>query len=108
MRNDILPYLELTYVPLDQLRHAPKKLRKLDPAHVREIAAVITVLGFCNPILIGKQNVVLDGEARLEAAKLHGLDRIPCIQVGHLNEKEQRVLRLAVNRLSEKGNWDLD
>jgi hypothetical protein len=107
-RNDILPHLELTYLPLHQLEPAPKKLRKLDPAHVREIAATIAELGFCDPILIGKENVVLNGEARLEAAKLHGLDRIPCIQVGHLNEKEQRVLRLAVNRLAEKGDWDLD
>ncbi len=107
-RNDILPHLELTYLPLDQLQRAPKKIRKLDLAHVKEIAAAITELGFCDPILIGKENVVLDGEARLEAAKLHGLDRIPCIQVGHLNEKEQRVLRLAVNRLAEKGDWDLN
>ena len=107
-RNDLLPHLELTYLPVDQIRPAPKKIRKLDPAHVREIAAAITELGFCDPILIGKENVVLDGEARLEAAKLHGLDRIPCIQVGHLNEKEQRVLRLAVNRLAEKGDWDLN
>jgi ParB-like chromosome segregation protein Spo0J len=38
---------------------------------VREIAAVIAELGFCDPILIGKDNVVLNGEARLEAAKLH-------------------------------------
>ena len=107
-RNDILPPLELIYMPLDQLRPAPKKIRKLDSAHVREIAGAMAELGFCDPILIGKENVVLDGEARLEAAKLHGLDRIPCIQVGHLNEKEQRVLRLAVNRLAEKGEWDLD
>ncbi len=107
-RNDILPHLELTYLPLDQIRSAPKKIRKLDPAHVREIAAAITELGFCDPILIDKENVVLDGEARLEAAKLHGLDRIPCIQISHLNEKEQRVLRLAVNRLAEKGDWDLN
>jgi DNA modification methylase len=107
-RNDILPHLELNYLPLDQLRPAAKKIRKLDPAHVREIAAAIAELGFCDPILIGKENVVVDGEARLEAAKLHGLDRIPCIQVGHLNEREQRVLRLAVNRLAEKGEWDLN
>jgi DNA modification methylase len=107
-RNDILPHLELTYLPLHQLQPTSKKLRKLDPAHVREIAAAITELGFCDPILIGKENVILNGEARLEAAKLHGLDRVPCIQVGHLNEKEQRVLRLAVNRLAEKGDWDLD
>jgi DNA modification methylase len=107
-RNDILPHLELTYLPLDQLQSAAKKIRKLDAAHVREIAAAMAEFGFCDPILIGKDNVVLDGEARLEAARLHGLDRVPCIQVGHLNEKEQRVLRLAVNRLAEKGDWDLD
>jgi hypothetical protein len=98
----------LTYVPLDQLRPSGKKIRKLDPAHVREIAGAMAEFGFCDPVLIGRENVVLDGEARLEAARLHGLDRIPCIQVGHLNEKEQRVLRLAVNRLAEKGEWDLN
>jgi hypothetical protein len=107
-RNDILPPLELVYMPLDRLRPAPKKIRKLNSAHVREIAAAMAELGFCDPILIGKENVIIDGLARLEAAKLHGLDRIPCVQVGHLSEKEQRVLRLAVNRLAEKGEWDLD
>jgi DNA modification methylase len=107
-RNDMLPPLELVYMPLDRLRPAPKKVRKLSSAHVREIAAAIAQLGFCDPILIGKENVVLDGEARLEAARLQGLDRIPCIQVAHLDEKEQRVLRLAVNRLAEKGEWNLD
>jgi hypothetical protein len=37
-----------------------------------------------------------------------GLDRVPCLHVEHLNPDEQRVLRLAVNRLAEKGQWDLD
>jgi DNA modification methylase len=97
----------LIYMPIERLRPATRKVRKLDQAHVRQIAAAIAKLGFCDPVLIGRENVVLDGEARLEAAKLHGLDRIPCIQVGHLSEKEQRVLRLAVNRLAEKGEWDL-
>jgi hypothetical protein len=30
------------------------------------------------------------------------------VRVDHLNPDEQRVLRLAVNRLAEKGQWDLD
>jgi hypothetical protein len=33
---------------------------------------------------------------------------VPCIRVDHLDETEQRLLRLAVNRLGEKGSWDLD
>src|SRR5262249_38241329 len=51
--------------------------------------------------------VVIDGESRLEAARLLGLSSVPCIWVDHLNETEQRLLRLAVNRLAEKGSWDM-
>jgi len=107
-RNDTLPSLELSYVPLGELRPAGRKLRKLDPAHVREVASSIGLLGFCDPLLIGRNNEIIDGETRFEAAKQLGLDRVPCLHVEHLNPDEQRVLRLAVNRLAEKGQWDLD
>ena len=108
LRNDILPHLEIVYVPLGELRSPARNVRKIDPAHVREVAATISALGFCVPILIGKNNLVIDGEVRLEAAKLLGLDRAPCVRIDHLSEDEQRVLRLAVNRLGEKGQWDLE
>ena len=107
-RNDRLPRLELTYVPLEELRPSGRKLRNLDPGHVREVASSISLLGFCDPILIGRGNELIDGEARYEAAKQLGLERVPCVRVEHLNPDEQRVLRLAVNRLAEKGQWDLD
>jgi DNA modification methylase len=108
LRNDVRPLLEIVDLPLESLRSPSRKVRGGDPAHVREIAATISALGFCVPILIGKNNVVIDGEARLEAAKLLGLDRVPCVRIDHLSEEEQRLLRLAVNRLSEKGQWNLD
>ena len=50
---------------------------------------------------------MVDGDSRLEAAKLLGLSSVPGIRVDHLDETEQRLLRLAVNRLGEKGVWDL-
>jgi DNA modification methylase len=107
-RNDILPHLELSYVALADLRPSPRKVRTLDPAHVREVASSISVLGFCDPVLVGRDNELIDGEARYEAARQLGLDRIPCVRIEHLSKDEQRVLRLAVNRLAEKGQWDLD
>ena len=106
-RNDILPRLELSYLSLNELRPA-RKLRRLDPAHVREVASSISLLGFCDPLLVGHGNELIDGEARYEAAKQLGLDRVPCVRIEHLNPDEQRMLRLAVNRLAEKGQWDLD
>ena len=107
-RNDILPRLELSYIPIADLRPSPRKVRKLDPAHVREVASSISALGFCVPLLVGRDNEIIHGEVSYEAAKQLGLDRLPCVRIGHLSPEEQRVLRLAVNRLAEKGQWDLD
>ena len=108
LRNDLLPLLALSYVPLTKLRQTKRKLRRLDPVHVREVASAIGALGFCHPILVGRDNEIIDGEVRFEAARLLGLDAIPCVRIDHLSPAEQRLLRLAVNRLAEKGEWDLD
>jgi ParB-like nuclease domain len=107
-RNDPLPSLDLVYVPLEDLRMPGRVIRKLDPAHAREVANAITALGFCAPILIGRDNAVIDGAVRVQAARQLGLGRVPCVRIEHLNETEKRVLRLAANRLGEKGEWNLD
>ena len=108
LRNDLLPPLDLAYIPLEDLRMPSREVRKLDPAHVREVANSISALGFCAPVLVGKENLVLDGAIRVQAARLLGLGRAPCVRMEHLSETDQRVLRLAVNRLGEKGEWSLD
>jgi hypothetical protein len=106
-RNDPLPDLELVYVPLEDLRLPSRVIRKLDAAHVHEVANAISTLGFCAPVLIGKDNAVIDGAVRIEAARRVGVGRVPCVRIEHLSETAQRVLRLAVNRLGEKGEWNL-
>src|SRR5258705_13701898 len=82
-RNDILPLLQIEAYPVDALKSHVRKLRKSDPAHVREIANSVSTLGFNVPLLVGKDNVVVDGDSRLEAAKLLGLSSVPCIRVDH-------------------------
>jgi len=79
-RNDVLPSLQIELCPLDQLKSHVRKLRKNDSAHVREIANSIARLGFNVPLLIGKDNIVVDGDSRVEAAKLLGLSSAPCIR----------------------------
>ena len=108
LRNDLLPSLDLVRVPLENLRSPSRKIRKLDPAHVLEVANSIRTLGFCAPVLVGKDDAVIDGLVRVEAARQIGLDRVPCVRIEHLSENEQRVLRLALNRLGEKGEWSVE
>ena len=58
-RNDPLPDLDLVYVPLEELRLSSRAIRKLDAAHAHEVASAISTLGFCAPVLIGKDNAVM-------------------------------------------------
>jgi hypothetical protein len=107
-RNDLLPRLEMVDVAPADLRLPTRKVRRIEGSHVREVANAISGLGFCDPVLIDEGNVVLDGIVRAEAAKVLGLHRIPCIRASHLSVSERRLVRLALNRLSEKGTWDID
>jgi hypothetical protein len=108
IRNDLVPKLALIECAPADLVISARNVRKVKPAHLREVAAAISSLGFCDPVLIDERNTVLDGVARVEAAKLLGLPHIPCIRADHLTGAERRLVRVALNRLSEKGSWNLD
>ena len=107
-RNDILPEIILGEIAISDISEKGRKIRKLEQAHIIETMGSIQSLGFCSPILIGNENNLIDGAVRVEAARRMGLDKIPCIYIGHLSNAEQRVLRLTINRLAEKGGWNLD
>ena len=108
IRNDLVPRLELVERTPAELKLPTRKVRKIELVHVREVAAAISRWGFCDPVLIDERNGVLDGVVRVEAAKLLGIPQIPCICADHLTASERRLVRLALNRLSEKGSWDFD
>jgi DNA modification methylase len=107
IRNDILPKLELVHLNPNDLAAPARNVRTLDPVHVRRIMNSITTVGFIVPVLIDQDNNILNGVTATEAAKELGLDTIPCIRTFHLTATEKRIVRLALNRLSEKGQWNL-
>ncbi|WP_024275199.1 DNA modification methylase [Hyphomicrobium sp. 802] len=108
VRNDLLPKLQLVDRAPAEVFVPARNVRDLDPAHIRETAAAVSHLGFSVPVLIDHEDNLVDGAVRLEAAKLLGLPRVPCIVVGHLSASERRLLRIAMNRLQEKGDWNFD
>lgn len=108
IRNDLLPRLELVdRVPRDLVIPA-RNVRRVDSAHVREAVASISMFGFSAPVLIDDGNVILDGAVRVEAAKLIGLASVPCIVASHLSPAECRLLRIALNRQQENGEWNFE
>jgi len=73
---------------------------------VSKVASSIKKFGFKNPILVDKNNVIIAGHTRLEAAKKLGLEEVPCIVASDLTEKQAKALRLADNKVAEFSTWD--
>jgi DNA modification methylase len=104
-RNDILPKLELIQVDIKDLLIPPRNVRKVEDAHVKEVMASIATWGLCAPPIIDQENRVVDGVIVVKASRRMGVKTITCVRLGHLNSNELRLLRLALNRLGEKGSW---
>ena len=73
---------------------------------VDKVASSIAEFGFKNPIIIDKNNVVINGHTRLLASKKLGLKEVPCIVADDLTEARVKAFRIADNKTSEYATWD--
>ncbi len=80
--------------------------RTHSPKQIAEIASSIKAFGFNNPVLIDKDNGIVAGHGRAEAAKQLGHATVPTIRLEHLSEAQKRAYILADNKLAEKAGWD--
>ena len=81
--------------------------RTHDDKQIAQIAASIRQFGFTNPILIDEEGMLIAGHARLAAARLLELPKVPTITVIGLSDAKKRALVIADNRLAENAGWDL-
>ena len=73
---------------------------------VDKVASSIAEFGFKNPIIIDKNNVVINGHTRLLASKKLGLKEVPVIKVDDLTEAQVKAFRIADNKTSEYAEWN--
>jgi len=75
-------------------------------AQVAQIAGSIREFGFTNPVLIDKDNGIIAGHGRVMAAGKLGMDKVPCIRLGHLTETQRKAYIIADNKLALNAGWD--
>jgi len=98
--------LSVVYAAVDSLHVYSRNARTHSRRQIRQIARSIKAFGFTNPVLIDKNNTIIAGHGRVEAAKLLGLKEVPTILLEGLSENQFRAYILADNRLAEKAGWD--
>ena len=73
---------------------------------IDKVASSIKEFGFKVPIVIDKDNVIVNGHTRLLASKKLGLKEVPCIIADDLSEAQIKAFRIADNKVSEYASWD--
>ena len=97
---------KIEIIPIKELTPRSKNPRTHSKKQIQQIADSIKQFGFTNPVLIDKHNKIIAGHGRVEAAKLHGIDKIETICLENLTEDEIRAYVIADNRLAENAGWD--
>ena len=105
-RNDLLPDLTIQQVQIANLRSAKHPVRKQSNRQVAKVERSIRGSGFVVPVILGKDDEILDGHSRVEAARRLGMSSVPCVRIDHLDSRAQRALRIALNKIQETGEWD--
>ena len=92
--------------PTDKLVPYARNARTHSDAQVAQIAASIAEFGFTNPILAGRDGVIVAGHGRLAAAQKLGIATVPVVVLDHLTPTQRRALVIADNRIAENAGWD--
>lgn len=81
--------------------------KKHDRKQIENVAESIRKYGFVQPIVIDRNDEVIIGHCRLAAAKLIGLDEVPCLRAEDLTDDQVKELRLIDNKTNESP-WDVE
>ena len=99
--------LTIEYIPIGLLTTFERNSKTHTKQQIEHIANSIREFGFNDPLAIaGPDNTILEGNGRIEAAKLLGMDTLPCVRLDHLSPEDQRAYVIAHNALCLETGFD--
>lgn len=97
--------MEIISKRLDELKPYADNPRKNDGA-VDALAESIKEFGFLVPVVIDADGEIVAGHTRYKAARMLGLEEVPCIIADDLTEEQITAYRLVDNKTQELSGWD--
>lgn len=98
--------MEVQQIKLEDIHPYPENAKQHPPEQIDKIALSIKEFGFNQPVVLDRENIIIVGHGRFEAAQLLNLKTIPAIHVD-LTAEQAKAYRLADNKLNES-EWEMD
>ncbi|MBQ8508060.1 MAG: ParB N-terminal domain-containing protein [Clostridia bacterium] len=99
--------MEIKTFATSEIKPYPNNPRKNDSA-VESVMESIKQCGYCSPIIVDENMVILAGHTRFKAIKRLGWKECPVLIRTGMTEEQKRKYRLLDNKTSEIAEWDSD
>lgn len=104
---DLLCDMQLERRAIASLKGLSKRVRRSEKDQVVRVARSIAKLKQSAPVLIDQSGEIINGHLVVEALRSLGETEVLCAVIDHLDEDERALLHVALNRIGETGDWDL-
>lgn len=99
--------MKITEMNVKELKPYAKNTKKHDKTQIANVAESIKQYGFVQPIVVDKDNNIVIGHCRYQAAKKLKLETAPCVCVDELTDEQVKALRIVDNK-SNESPWDME
>jgi len=99
--------LNIVMVDIGQLRPRAGNPRTHTRRQKEQLARAIKRFGFTVPVVVDEEGLILAGHARVEAAGMLCMSKVPTIRLSDMSEADKRAYVIADNKLAENAGWDL-
>jgi len=93
--------MKIEMVKVADLKGYERNAKAHPSEQVERIAKSISAFGFKQPVVVDKDNVLIAGHGRIEAAKFLKLKEVPAIRADDLTPEAVKAFRLADNKTAE-------
>jgi hypothetical protein len=97
--------LDIREIAVAHLHEDEENAKLHTDMHIDMVATSIENYGFNDPVGVvsmdGEDYLIVEGHGRVRAAKLLGIDKVPCLMLDHLSADERRAYAIAHNQTQQ-------